>query len=328
MSFTDTSFSQSRRSLHLRLRAAYAKRTRRPGTQKFATHCAWSEAFDRIISGLLSEFTRKSKEIASLKADGQILIFDWRCTCGSLHQYPIPGRNTITILLKRHVQNACSLRRFAYVRQQDKPGYVCDCGKELEGEVNAAGKPLRLPEHKKSKVHRSFLDCKNSECDECGLFIDNSIGKEKHLASRYRAFLKELSDDDRRQFLVSSPEIGEIIRVRHVSRGPQEKTIECPDCKEHFAKNSDLRNHRVSRHQGAICLFPGCQYTAEDEKKLKVHLYGLVDDTRANADGQLPCPWPGCKGGKLRDEKSVNACMRHHQGTARLKSLERPAKTQ
>jgi hypothetical protein len=209
--------------------------------EKSATHFAWSAAFDRITLGLLPEFKRKYEQITSLEPEGDELIIDWRCTCWVSLCLSVSGHNGTMAyqLLKRHFQNHCSLRRFAYVRQQDIAGYICDCGVVLKAGLN--GHALQLGQHKETKGHQDFLDYKDSECDECGLFVDKLIGKDKHLASRYHAFFKDLPRDARRQFLSSSPELGEIIRVRHVSRDTRKETRdtkketrECPDCKKHI----------------------------------------------------------------------------------------------
>src|SRR6266487_3245954 len=56
-------------------------------------HSAWSEAYERIRSGLLLSFELRQRELASICVQGEGFRFDWRCTCGTVQSlfYPPTG---------------------------------------------------------------------------------------------------------------------------------------------------------------------------------------------------------------------------------------------
>ena len=87
-----------------------------------------------------------------------------------------------------------------------------------------------------------FLD---SECSECKLLVDQSVGIARHLASPCHKFLKSLSDEERVRFLTSSPGLGTIFRACHIYQAPKETVkVDCPKCGLAFGKQ-DLWEHQV-----------------------------------------------------------------------------------
>lgn len=106
--------------------------------------------------------------------------------------------------LEAHIEGPCALRKFAYGPQPAELGCTCECGTILTSKANSAGKPNTLKHHKTLTCHQAFLDSKDSECSECKLLVDQSVGIARHLASPCHKFLKNLSDEGRVRFLTSS----------------------------------------------------------------------------------------------------------------------------
>jgi hypothetical protein len=226
--------------------------------------------------------------------------------------------------LETHIEGPCALRKFAYGPQPAELGYTCECGAILTSKTNSAGKPNTLKQHKTLAFHQAFLESKDSECSECKLLVDQSVGMARHLASPCHKFLKNLSDEERARFLTSSPGLGTILRVCHIYQAPKETVkVDCPECGLAFGKQR-LWGHQVENHFGTVCFFPACAHRVEDEKQLVSHLYEHLDTTTmAKNGGKLHCSWPGCKSGesKLRQNSVVRACMRKHQGKARRRFI-------
>ncbi len=196
-------------------------------------HSAWSEAYERIRSGLLLSFELRQRELASI------------CV-----QMP-PNK-----ALETHIDGPCALRKFAYGPQPAELGYTCECGAILTSKMNSAGKPNTLKYHKTLAFHQAFLDSKDSECSECKLLVDQSVGIARHLASPCHKFLKNLSDEERVRFLTSSLGLGTILRVCHIYQAPKETVkVDCPECGLAFWKQL-LWEHQVNNHFGTVCFSP------------------------------------------------------------------------
>jgi hypothetical protein len=120
-------------------------------------HSAWSEAYERIRSGLLLSFELRQRELASICVQGEGLRFDWRCTCGTVQSlfYPPTGMPP-NKALKVHINGPCALRKFAYSPQPAELGYTCECGTILTSKTNSAGKPNTLKHHKTLVFHQAF----------------------------------------------------------------------------------------------------------------------------------------------------------------------------
>ena len=144
-------------------------------------HSAWSEAYERIRSGLLSSFELRQRTLASICVQGEGVRFDWRCTCGTVQSlsYPPTGMAP-NKALETHIEGPCALRRFGYNPQPAELGYTRECDTILTSKTNSAEKLNTLNYHKTLAFHQAFLDSKGSECSECKLLVHQSVGMARH----------------------------------------------------------------------------------------------------------------------------------------------------
>jgi hypothetical protein len=237
-------------------------------------HSAWSEAYERIRSGLLSSFELRQRTLASICVQGGGVRFDWRCTCGTVQSlsYPPTGMAP-NKALETHIEGPCALRRFGYNPQPAELGYTRECDTILTSKTNSAEKLNTLNYHKTLAFNQAFLDSKGSECSECKLLVHQSVGMARH--HTMSTSKKNWSDEERVRFITSSPGLGTTLRVCHIYQAPKETVkVDWPECGLAFRKH-DLWVHLVENNFGTVCFFPACDHRS----RMRNNLYPTFTNT-------------------------------------------------
>lgn len=148
---------------------------------------------------------------------------------------------------------------------------------------------LKIPQVQSDLARKNVCTFDNCEYRALTLSNLNAHIKNKHMPGRTRDFQCALCPG-------SFYSIGQL--QMHIRRHLREKPFKCNSCNFNIHTQGSLRRNRKSKHEKlrrkVKCSFPGCNYSAFIDKRLKKHQKTHETDPDHRVSAGFPCRFPHC----------------------------------